>query len=452
MESTVAAVALSAVGAEKVVSNELRKLGFSVMDGGYGRVRFKTGLAGLYRALMGLRAADRVLLETACFSAGDFDALFEGTRKVPWEAYIPRGMGLTVSKVRANRSRLMAETSVQAVVHKAAAGRLCEHLRLARLPELGKKADLRVYIEKDRVSLLLDLSGAPLFKRGCRAGGGAAPLRETTAAALLLLSNWRRKYPLWDPFCGSGTIVIEALLYAWDAAPGLGRTFALQDMVFADPALERAIREELLAKVDFGRTIRIYGSDADERAVAVAKANLLRACDLAGGKAVSPERGRGRAYGESGAKGALPDAPGLPELRTAALEDAGDGWPRTQIRPPHDGRGAADSAGGEAGRRDVAGRHRGSEGWRRRDRENRADEPEGFIVANPPYGIRLGDPDAAEALYRKMADLGRRFPGWKLAVISGHPGFESHFGRKADSCKEITNGAIRSYIFQYERL
>ncbi|MDR3131024.1 MAG: class I SAM-dependent RNA methyltransferase [Treponema sp.] len=422
------AAALCAAGAEKAVSNELRKLGLSVAGSAYGRVRFKAGLSGLYRALMGLRAADRVLLETACFPAVDFDALFEGTREVPWEAYIPRGMGLRVSKVRTNRSRLMAETSIQAVVHKAAAGRLCERLHLARLPEAEKQAELRVYIEKDRVSLLLDLSGPPLFKRGYRLEGGAAPLRESTAAALLLLANWRRKYPLWDPLCGSGTIAIEAALYAWDMAPGLGRTFALQDMLPADPALEQRIREELLAKVNLDRTIRIHGSDEDKSVLAIAKANLLRAYDLARGKRLSPEKRRRR---ESGAGGPLPldlgpplDAPGLPELRAAAMEDSA-GWPPCEERPLSP---------------------------QNPDEESGRDEPAGFIITNPPYGIRLGDAAGAEAVYRKMAGLTRRFPGWKLAVITGHPGFESHFGRKADSRREITNGAIHSYIYQYEQL
>jgi putative N6-adenine-specific DNA methylase len=427
--------ALCAVGAEKVVLNEIRKLELPVIDGGYGRVRFKAGLAGLYRALMGLRAADRVLLETALFPAGDFDALFEGTRNVPWETYIPQGMGLTVTKVRTNRSKLMAETSVQAVVHKAAAGRLCERLRLARLPELGKKADLRVYIEKDQVSLLLDMSGAPLFKRGYRIEGGAAPLRETTAAALLLLANWRRKYPLWDPLCGSGTIPIEAALYAWDMAPGLGRTFAVQDMLIADPRVEQTAREELLARVDFNRTIRIYGSDADERALAFAKANLKRAYDLARGKAVSLEKSRGRRREESESSLPLPDAPGLPDLRASTLEDAGKGWP---------------PRGSQGGRPQIP--RRGTEdGWKR-PKEERAGEPEGFIITNPPYGIRLGDPGAAEAVYRDMAEVSRNFPGWKLGIITDHPGFESHFGKKATSCKEITNGAIHSYFYQYERL
>ena len=120
------AVALCAVGAEKTVSNEIRKLGLTVTEGGFGRVRFKADLSGLYRALMGLRAADRLLLETACFEAADFDALFEGVRAVAWEKYIPPGMGLRVAKVRTNRSGLEAETSIQGVAHKAAAERLCK--------------------------------------------------------------------------------------------------------------------------------------------------------------------------------------------------------------------------------------------------------------------------------------------------------------------------------------
>ncbi|MDR3168081.1 MAG: class I SAM-dependent RNA methyltransferase, partial [Treponema sp.] len=137
------AVALCAVGAERVVSNELRKLALPVIETGFGRVRFRAETEGLYRALMALRAADRVLLETAFFPGEDFDALFEGTRAVPWEGYIPRGFALRVAKVRTNRSRLAALTSIQAVVHKAAASRLCEAYKLNRLPEGGKTAELR---------------------------------------------------------------------------------------------------------------------------------------------------------------------------------------------------------------------------------------------------------------------------------------------------------------------
>jgi putative N6-adenine-specific DNA methylase len=353
---------------------------------------------------MALRAADRVLLEAGSFPAGDFDALFEGTRAAAWEEWIPRDMGLRVEKVRTSRSALKAETSVQAVVHKAAAERLCAAYGVNRLPQGEKAANLRVYIDKDRVLLLLDLSGAPLFKRGYRPQGGVAPLRETTAAALLQLSLWRRRFSLYDPFCGSGTILAEALLYAWDAAPGLGRRFALADLLIADPALEEGVRAGLLGQVNFDHDIRIGGSDQDPRAVSLAASTLARVRELALGR-LGPS-GELRA-GEL--RGALPELPGLsalPEPRCLPMEEA---------RSPF--------AGGK-----------------------------GFIITNPPYGRRLGEPGDAEARYAAMGALARGFPGWKLAVITDHPGFESFFGRPADSCREITNGVTRSYFFQYGNL
>jgi putative N6-adenine-specific DNA methylase len=392
-------MALCAAGAERVTSNELKKLKLRVLDSSFGRVRFEADLAGLYRALMALRTADRVLLEAARFEARDFDELFKGTRGVPWEELIPRGKGLIVSKVRSNRSRLEAVTSIQGVVHKAAADRLCASYGIRRLPE-GDAAELRVYLEKDQVSLLLDLAGEPLFKRGYRSEGGIAPLRETTAAALLLLSGWKRKFPLYDPFCGSGTIPIEAVMYAWDMAPGLGRSFALSLLSLGDRVLEKTIREELLARVNFDHPIRVYGSDADPRAVSQAKSNLVRACELARGE----NPGRGIRAGEPGASGTSPA--GSPPLDFRVIPMA----------------------------------------------EARAPEREGFIITNPPYGRRLGDPQEAEATYQKMGALARRFPLWKLGVITDHPGFESFFGRKADTLREITNGAVSSYFYEYHTL
>jgi putative N6-adenine-specific DNA methylase len=392
-------MALCAVGAERVASNELKKLKLRVLDSGFGRVRFEADLAGLYRALMALRTADRLLLEAARFEARDFEGLFEGTRGIPWEEFIPRGKGLVVSKVRSNRSRLEAVTSIQGVVHKAVADRLCGAYGLHRLPE-GDTAELRVYLEKDQVSLLLDLCGEPLFRRGYRTEGGIAPLRETTAAAIVLLSGWKRKFPLYDPFCGSGTIPLEGALYAWDMAPGIGRSFALSDLSLGDRALEKAIREELLAKVNFENTIRIYGSDADPRAVSQAKSNLIRAWELARGE----KPGRGIRTGATDAYGKTGVGSPLPDFRVIPMAKA------------------------------------------------RAPDPEGFIITNPPYGKRLGDPREAEATYREMEALAGRFPGWKLGLITDHPGFESHFGRKADSLKEITNGAVHSYFYEYHKL
>ena len=395
------AVALCAAGAEKAASNELKKMGLSVMESGFGRVRFSADTPGLYRSLMGLRTADRVLLEAGLFRAVDFDALFKKTNEIQWEKLVPARLGLTVVKVRSNRSQLRAETSIQSVVHKAAAERLCRTYGLERLPETGQgalAAELRVHVEKDMVSLLLDLSGEPLFKRGYRKEGGTAPLRETTAAAMLLLAGWKRKFPLYDPFCGSGTILAEAQMYAWDMAPGIGRNFALSDLGIADKKIEQDVRDEFRGKINFDREIRIAGSDEDTQSVAIAASNLERVHKNI------PQ----------------PKTAIIPILKTLCMKDAHP--PFAPSAPP----------------REIIA--------------NKLSQTPGFIVTNPPYGKRLGTPEASEQIYRDMAELARNFPGWKLAVITDHPGFESFFGRKADSCREITSGPIPAYFYQYERL
>jgi len=385
------AIALCGVGAEKALSNELKKLNISILDSSFGKLRFSTDIEGLYRALMGLRVADRVLLETSLFYAEDFDALFEGVKNIVWEDFIPKNIGVRIVKVRINRSRLQSESSVQAIVHKACADRLCKYYHLSQLPEHGETADLRVYIEKNNVSVLLDLSGEPLFKRGYRTEGGIAPIRETTASAILLLAGWKRKFSLYDPFCGSGTIAIEAAMYAWDMAPGLGRSFFLSSLLIGKKELEEEIRKELREKIDFSRTIRIYGSDSDTRSISIAKSNTERAYELA----------RGIALSERGIRQGL-RLPWLPDFKVIPMKEA---------RPIDD---------------------------------------EGYIITNPPYGKRLGNSESAESTYREMEILKKNFPKWKMGIITDHAGFESFFGEKADSCRELTNGAIQSYFFQFE--
>jgi putative N6-adenine-specific DNA methylase len=329
-------------------------------------------------------------------------------------------MGLKVAKVRTNRSQLKAETSIQSVVHKAAAQCLCNKYKVNRLPELGvtprgedpvKIAEVRVYIEKDIVSLLVDCCGEPLFKRGYRTEGGVAPLRETTAASILLLSGWKRKFPLYDPFCGSGTILIEAAMYAWDIAPGLGRNFALDNLLIADKKTEQTIRDEFRSKIDFTRLVRINGSDEDQRSVSIAKSNIARLHDIAEGK--PPQRGIHSTDGKN---------LGI-DLKVQPMTKAHS--PFESLESTQDIKASVSSP------------------------KSQAPNPSGFILTNPPYGKRLGDPVAAEQIYKDMAGLEQRFPNWKVAVITDHSGFESFYGKKADSCREISNGALPSYFFEY---
>ncbi|MDR0411877.1 MAG: class I SAM-dependent RNA methyltransferase [Treponema sp.] len=379
--------ALCAVGAEKVVSNELRKLSnMKLVEGSFGKVRFQTDLEGLYTSLIALRTVDRVLLEIGCWIVDSFDSLFEGVRNIPWENFIPNDRGLHIAKVRSKNSILHSEVSIQSVVHKAAVERLCKKRHLNYLPS-EKNAEIRVHIERNQIFVLLDLSGDPLFKRGYRLEGGVAPLRETTAAAIILLSLWRRKSPLFDPFCGSGTIAIEATLYAWNMAPGLGRNFAVSRLPFADTMVENHVREALAAKVDFNHTIAIYGNDSNKGVVEAAKANLKRAYEIALGRKLSG--------------GIREELPFLPRFTISPLG------------------------------------------------ENLPTEERGYIITNPPYGRRLGEKTDAEALYGQIGVFCRRLPRWNTCIITDHAGFESFFGRKADSCKEITNGAIESYFFQF---
>ena len=247
-------VAPCAIGAEKVLSNELKQLDFIPQGTLPGRVIFtpsteemaqgdKGDLSAMYRANLCLRTADRIYLRMASFSCTDFDTLFDGVRSIPWYDYFRKNTRVVVDKVRTHSSRLSSEHSVQSIVHKAIYESLGQAWHMTVLPETGEEANVRVYIDSDVVSILLDLSGMPLHRRGYRTAGGEAPIRETLAAVLLQLMNWRRKVPLHDAFCGSGTIPIEATLYAHNIAPGLGRSFALEKLTIFDSADGKKIIE-----------------------------------------------------------------------------------------------------------------------------------------------------------------------------------------------------------------
>ncbi len=278
------ALALCALGLEKVCAAELSRIGLEVAGREAGRVRFALKPAGqaegisagrvLTRANLCLRTAERVLIEAASYKATDFDALFEGAKDVPWELYFKKEDKLVIERVRLHRSALAAQTSVQAIVHKAVYDRLGKVFGLTRMPETGKERSLRVYIEDDEVLLGLDTSGDALHRRGYRQASGDAPLKETVAAGVLLLAGWNRRLPLLDPFCGSGTILIEAGLFAQDRAPGLDRSFALEDMpsVSAEDlkAEVEAARGRIRTDVDF----RIEGSDSNPQALDSARANI----------------------------------------------------------------------------------------------------------------------------------------------------------------------------------
>ena len=262
-------------GLEGPCGNELRRLGLSEVRGENGRVRCKAEPGDIPRANLNLRTGERVLLAVGEYEAADFDALFEGCRALPWERFIPRDGAFPV-KGHCLNSKLHAVPACQSILKKAVAARLGEKYGLQTLPETGALYQVQFSIMHDHVTLMLDTTGPGLHKRGYRAVGVAAPLRETLAAAMVLLSRYRGKDPFCDPFCGSGTIPIEAALIAKNRAPGLDRSFSAQKWRWLDSGLWLEAAEEAMGR-EYRGTYDIWGGDVDPKAVAIARANAEKA-------------------------------------------------------------------------------------------------------------------------------------------------------------------------------
>ncbi len=262
-------------GLEGLAADELRRLDLSDVRAENGRVLCAAGFSDIPRVNLNLRTGERVLLLLGSFPAGDFDALFEGVRALPWEDFLPWDAAFPV-KGHCLNSALHAVPACQSIVKKAVAARLGTRYGLEHLPETGALYQIQFSIMKDTASLYLDTTGAGLHKRGYRAVGVTAPLRETLAAAMVMLSKYRGRDPLCDPFCGSGTIAIEAALIAKNRAPGLERSFSAQKwgcvpgkawMAAADEAMDR----------EFDGSYDIWGGDIDPKAVAIARSNAEKA-------------------------------------------------------------------------------------------------------------------------------------------------------------------------------
>ena len=234
-------------GLESLAADELRRLDLPQVRAENGRVLCSGTLGDIPRLNVNLRTGERVLLVLGTFPAGDFDALFEGTRTLPWERFIPRDGQFPV-KGHSLNSALHSIPACQAIVKKAVAARLGAQYGMNTLPETGALYQIQFSIMKDTAVLMLDTSGAGLHKRGYRAQGVAAPLRETLAAAMVLLSRYRGRDPLCDPFCGSGTIPIEAALIAKNRAPGLNRSFSAQKWACVDRELWLRAADEAMDK------------------------------------------------------------------------------------------------------------------------------------------------------------------------------------------------------------
>jgi putative N6-adenine-specific DNA methylase len=264
------------MGLEKLVADELKKLDMAEVHAENGRVFCQGKLADIPRLNLWLRCGARVLLVLSRFQARTFEELFQGTLAVRWEDWVAKDGEFPV-KGYSISSQLHSVPACQSIVKKAASRRLSEKYGLEWLPETGRRTQIQFSIYKDEVILALDTSGEGLYKRGYRAVGVEAPLRETLAAALVLLSRYRGLDPFRDPFCGSGTIAIEAALIAKNRAPGLNRSFAAQKWPVIPAEAWMDAVDEAMDKEFQGRQYDIWGGDIDPHAVEIARANAVKA-------------------------------------------------------------------------------------------------------------------------------------------------------------------------------
>lgn len=364
-------IATAAFGLEAVVDRELERLGYDDRVVEDGKVTFAADESGIARANLWLRSADRVLMQVGEFTAVDFGELFDRVEALPWEEWLPKDGAIPV-EVRAVRSPIKSPRSAQSIVKKAIVTRLGRAYGVAQLPESGPQYPVDVAVRGDDVTVAIDTSGDGLHKRGYRTLTGPAPLKETLAAALIQLSYWRRDRPLADPFCGTGTIPIEAALIGRNIAPGLSRAFLAEDW----PALARSIWNEARAE----------------------------------------------------AKDAIVKDPLAPILGT-------DIDPDSISRSKRHASAAGVGADLEFQICDVA--------------QFGSRQEFGCLIANPPYGERIGEAREVEGLYRTLKQVFERLPTWSHYVLTAHPDFERLVGRRPDRKRKLYNGRIECAYHQF---
>lgn len=269
-------IATLSYGLEAVVKRELLALGFEPANVTDGKVEFEAMPDDIPTANLWLRSADRVLLKMGEFPALTFDELFEQTKALPWEAWITEDGKFTVTG-KAVKSTLGSVRACQAIVKKAVVERLKEQYHRTWFAETGPEFTIQISMLKDKALLTIDTSGSGLNKRGYRQRTSEAALRETLAAALVLLSVWDKDRLLIDPMCGSGTILIEAALIGRNIAPGLGRKFASEQWPAIAPEAWRQARLAARRAIDTKSSLQIFGYDINEACVEAGKVNARRA-------------------------------------------------------------------------------------------------------------------------------------------------------------------------------
>ena len=265
-------------GLESVLKREIQDLGYEIVQVEDGRVTFAGGMDAVCRGNIFLRTAERILLKVGSFRAETFEELFERTKEIPWEEYIPQDGKFWVTKAASVKSRLFSPSDIQSIMKKAMVERLKTRYRIQWFPETGSSYPVRVFLMKDVVTVGLDTTGTSLHKRGYRPVAGKAPIAENLAAALIMLTPWKRDRILIDPFCGSGTFPIEAAMMAANIAPGMNRSFTAESWTNLIPKKSwyEAVNEAQ-DMIDDNIEADIQGYDADGEVLRTARRNAEEA-------------------------------------------------------------------------------------------------------------------------------------------------------------------------------
>lgn len=265
-------------GIEAVLKREITQLGYEIDLVEDGRITFHGDTSAIARANIFLRTAERVMIKVGKFKAKTFDELFEATKSLPWEQFLPQDAKFWVTKATPVKSELMSPSDIQSIVKKAIVERMKQVYKVSWLEENGVKYPIRVNILKDEVLICLDTTGVSLHKRGYRKATAKAPLSETLAAALIMLTPWHKDRILVEPFCGSGTIAIEAAMIGANIAPGINRSFLAEQWtnIIPQKAWYNAI-DEAYKGINRDVSMHIQAFDLDPDVIKAARENAERA-------------------------------------------------------------------------------------------------------------------------------------------------------------------------------
>ncbi len=271
-------VATTAFGIEAIAAKELKELGFKDLQVENGKITYKGDERAICMSNLWLRCVDRVYIKLGEFKATSFEQLFQGIKKIDWADYLPENAEFPVADAKSVKSQLFSLSDIQAITKKAIVEKMKENYSVSWFSEDGACYPIHVAIHKDIVTVHLNTSGAALHRRGYREKGNEAPLKETLAAALVKISGWTKESPLVDPFCGSGTILIEAALIARNIAPGINRKFQFEAWDIIPEGLFKKCKKEAYEVIDYESELKLQGYDINWKSCGIARAN----CELAG--------------------------------------------------------------------------------------------------------------------------------------------------------------------------